>query len=352
MPAFLAVEIEIKSEDKELFKENFTRYNLDEGKVSVTNTFLPPSFIERLFPAEKFLFHIEADIKDNKKILLSRVMDDRMFFLCWYGNTGMTNSANARCYKNWDWWYAFIFGDKEPKSIANTVMQEEHLLKHTYARWADYGTLYGMSIDSFVCLSPERTDIIEKHLPQFDVQMNSMYYQIAVLCLVQRASILKFSAEVANLSDIEPDNEAIKGLIKQTKNIYWNYIQFKNKVYFRQVTSQIQGIEMYNQFQHIMNIPADAEILESKIEALHNYLNLLEGDTMNREMHRLTKIATFFLPASFIASMFGVGFITESTRFKGQAEWNVWTSWGIILIGGAIISLIFFWNNIFKPRKK
>jgi hypothetical protein len=289
-------------------------------------------------------------------------MDDRMFFLCWYGNTGMTDSVNARCYKSWDWWYCFIFGDKEWKSIANAPMQEQHLLRHTYARWSDYGTLYGMSRDSFVCLSPARADFEKRGTPPFDEQMNTMYYQMAVLCLAQRASILKFSAEVANLSDMKPEDTdiAIKNLIKQTKDIYWNYTQFKNKIYFKEVTSQIQGIEMYNQFHDIMNIPAEAEMLEKKIEALHSYLNLKEGemnlqeaDKMNKEMHRLTLIATIFLPASLIASLFGIGWITDATRFKGAANWNIWLAWGFIIIIGAIVSVIIVkWNKIFKGEKK
>lgn len=362
--AFLAKSITLRLKDKQPLIENFISYNLSERKISVTNTFLQPAFIEGLFDTGKFLFHITENLSEEK-ILLSRVADDRMFFLCWYGNTGFTKSPSVRCFKNWDWWYAFVFGDKTPKSIGNTAMQEEQLLRHTYARFSEWGTLYGMSRDSFVGLSPAINDMIEKEIPRIDIQMNTMYYQMAVLCLVQRASILKFSAEIANLSD-KPDENATKNLIMQTKNIYWNYLQFKNKVYFREVTSQIQGIEMYSQFQHVMNIPTEVEILENKIEALHNYLNMKEAEMnlkasdkmsqtandMNKDMHKLTWMAGVFLPITTLLSIFGLSTLgSENLSLENIQKFKPHWPFLISLVVVASLSAISIWI-IIKWMKK
>lgn len=345
--AFLAKQIKLEKLRKEPIIENFSDYNLENNKINPNQTFLPPAHIKELFNNDNFIFHVEENLKSNK-VLLSRVMDDRMFFLCWYGNNNLTNDPNARCFKNWHWWYAFIFGDKEPMSIANAAMQEEHLLKHTYARWSEYGTLYGMSRDSFVCLSPDANYMDEKSLPRIDIQMNTMYYQIAVLCLVQRACILKFSAEISNLSDCVK-HEISDKLVLKVKNVYANYLEFRNKIYFKEITSQIQGIEIYEQFQNVMNIPAEIEALEKKITALHEFLSLEDANAMNKEMKRLTTIATWFLPASFIATLFGIGFISESTMFFGKPQKNVWIAWIIIIGIGLVASILLLkYNN----RKK
>ncbi len=346
--AFLALSITVTINGVP-WEEDFSKFNLANKKISEQKTFLPPAYIENLFVQKSFRFHIEEDLGQSA-ILISRVMDDRMFFLCWYGNTDLTNSPEVRCYKSWDWWYAFIFGDKHPKSIANTQMQEEHLLKHTYARWSEYGTLYGMSSDSFVSLSPTAADMVANDIPRIDIQMNTMYYQIAVLCLAQRACILKFSAEISNLPDLFGENHPRNKVLKQAKEIYWNYMQFKNKIYLREITSQIQGIEIYDQFHHIMNIPAEVHILEDKISSLYNYLTLDKGEDMNREVHRLTWIATLFLPATFIASLFGIGLVTENTRLKGQTDPNILNAWLIICLAGLLISGVFLviikWRGI------
>lgn len=352
--AFLAVEIKIENLKSDPIIENFANYDLEKNNIDPHKTFLPPAHIRELFSHKNLIFHLEEKL-DNKKILLSRVMDDRMFFLCWYGNKYLTNSANARCFKNWDWWYAFVFGDKISKSIANSQMQEDHLQKHTYPRWSGYGTLYGMSRDSFVCLSPDQEILkSEKGIPRFDIQMNTMYYQIAVLCLAQRGSILKFSGEISNLSDWKnwKADKSDKQFLQRVKNVYGNYLEFRNKIYFKEITSQIQGIEIYEQFQAVMNIPNELQVLEEKIRALHEFLSLEEAEDMNREMHRLTWIAILFLPASFVASLFGISFISNTTGFMGEPQWNVWIAWIIIGIIFLLSIIIMNWFKIFHFCKR
>jgi len=209
---------------------------------------------------------------------------------------------------------------------------------HTYARWAGYGTLYGFSKDSFVGIT-NRSDFSAKIV----THMKTMYYQMAVLSLAQRASVLRFSAEVSNLADIARCNENEK-LIPNIKILYKNYIEFINKIYYREITPYIQGIEMYSQFQKIMELKENVKDLDDELNELFNYVKLEEDEKQSNEAHTLSIVATWFLPASFIASLFGIGFVSNSSSFKDKGLWIVW---GIICLSGTLIS----WG-IFKLLKK
>lgn len=343
---FLAKSIKLKIGNSVEFKETFENYK-GLSDISVHKTFYLPKFIAGLFNEENFVFHIESDFVTSK-VLLSRVVDDRLFFLCWYGNNVLSKSLSTFEKNDADWWYAFISGDKVPKSIANAELQKRHINEHTYARWLEYGTLYGMSRDSFVCISSDINYMNENDLPRIDVHMNSIYYQLVILCLAQKASILKFSAEIANLSDSAFEKEYGDILVSSVKSIYSNYIEFVNKIYFKEVSSQIQAIEIYTQLQGIMSVNNDVERLNTQIATLFNYLNFQKDERQNLEAHKLTWFATLFLPASFIASLFGIGFITEKTVFSGTADPKIWIAWSIIIgLGGGMSWIIFRFRNKF-----
>ena len=56
---------------------------------------------------------------------------------------------------------------------------------------------------------------------------------------------------------VDLDNETIQNiekLSKETEDIYEKYLGFLNKLYFKEVTAQDQGIELYNQAMKVMDI--------------------------------------------------------------------------------------------------
>ena len=95
----------------------------------------------------------------------------------------------------------------------------------TYDRWLDnvkddnsVGHLFGITRYSFMILASDcwfTNNIVNQHF-------KSLYFQMTQLVLVQRASILNFSAEV---SDIAKDPTASK-----VSDLYQRYIKFINKI--------------------------------------------------------------------------------------------------------------------------
>ena len=382
--AFLADSIEISIGGKGNFSDDFSEYeSIAEREVHhyEGNDFKhswvvkAPTYIRHLF-GDKFSFTLGDEKPDS--IRFNILTDDRMFFQSWYGNNDLATALKEKTqditsenaftanysfgsiekevkgkytatrteteypYLNNNDWHAYMFGDKGGPCIENKKMQKSLTEAHTYDRWAGYGTLFGLTRDSFVCITGSG-DFSELII----TQMKTMYYQMAVLCLAQRASVLRFSSEVSNLSDLARSNEN-KKLIANIKILYKNYIEFINKIYYREITPYIQGMEMYTQFQKIMDLKDNVKDLDEELNELFNYVKLEEDERQGNEAHSLSLIATWFLPASFIASLFGIGFIREYTTLTGKIDWELWKVWLIICGAGALVS----WFFIRKAKRK
>ncbi len=342
------------------FNEDFSPYL---SPLHVHNTFLPPDHILKIFgyrgnerdnQSKSFVFKREYHRKGNVRI--RKLTDDRMFFMCYYNNPMLANSLakigmgaldNEFAYLHDGFWHAFVFGDKNSRDITvkNEKFQEKLMGKHTYDRWInceaidkrnglDYikaGTLYGMSRDSFVCLGGWNL---------LAIHMTTMYYQMAILCLAQRSSVLRFSYEVGLITNqLEKNKDATKDI----KDLYKNYIQFINKIYFREVTSQIQGIEMYNQFQEVMGLEKDVKDLDNEIKELHTYISMVEQSN-------LSKVAVWFLPAGVIVGILGMNTFTEDT-FRFNSKMPDWIGIGWILAVVLVSTLCVMILNKYFNRK-
>ncbi len=337
---------------KIIFDEDFSQY---ENSISTESTFLPPDFIKKIFgyqgqeeesTSRSFVFRKSHERKGN--IRISKLTDDRMFYLCYYKNSKIANQL-AKKEKSVDtekfeylgdsYWYAYVFGDTNVKDITikNKSLQEDLIAKSSYSRWVDYknqggydGSLFGMTRDSFVCIGD---------WPELIIQMQTMYYQMAILCLAQRASVLRFSYEVSLITDQLEEN---KDATRDIKDLYKNYIQFINKIYFREVTSQLQGIEMYNQFQNVMGLEKDVKDLDSEIRELHTYISMVEQSN-------LSKVAVWFLPAGVLVGLLGMNTYSDDV-FKLEYEFNsqAWAWIGIVVF--ISISSVVLLTKVFNRK--
>ncbi len=309
----------------------FAYVNWQEGLKGVQNSELareiritmPPQFI-----SENFRRDLPPDIRplsnvitglfpDNLKehISFSPVLDDRMFVLCWYGNKTLAHilkqtvsdkrgGSESYLYLSSDWWYRFVFVDGSSPSCQNRPMFRHLMHEHTNARWVEYGTLYGASRYSFVALTDgsEGSAFILSHL-------QTMYYKLVELCLVQRASILRFSDEITEISRLDPGD---KKLSDKVNSLYRQYIRFVNKIYFREVTPQEQGIELYDLLQKHMRLDRDVKDLHQEIQEVNQYAMQVKEDRRNQSLEKLTYLATIFLIPTFITGYFGMNILDKS----------------------------------------
>ena len=302
--SFLADKVVVKI-GNESYEENFSYTDVPKEIVIA-------DYILKLLGTNTF-----TTKKDEiSKNFIQPSIDDRMFVLSWYADKAYSESLKNYKYIKDDKWYEYVFVDGAGKTINSPRMQKKLIKESTYDRWMNspYGlTLYGMSRYSFVCLSA--SDFPLAH-------MKSMYFQMFTLLLTQRASILRFSDEVTALSDIESQN-----METQISSLYKNYIRFVNKLYFREVTPQDQGLEVYNQARGILRIDNDIKDLDNEIEELHKYASMLEESRQAQEMNKLSKLGTYLVPPTLVAGFLGMNV------FGNRLESNCW-------IAGAVIATI------------
>lgn len=295
--------------------EEFKKY---ENKAYFKNEpFQIPQHFKDLFGKVPITVDWDERKAHEKKIFINPLIDDRMFVVSWYGNTDLCKELASETnekrdgfkilnYETSDWWYKYVFNDQRFATCQDKSMKSKLIQKHTYSRWSDYSTFYGINRYSFVCLT-DTLDNLKK--PGVDAaylvnHMQTIYYKMAELCLVQRACVLRFSQEVAGISAMK-DNKKIP-FTKRVSNLYKQYIKFVNRIYFREVTAQEQGIELYDMMQEHMRIEQNVKDLDNEISELNQYATLLEDQKRSNSLAILTLIGSIFIIPTFIVGFYGM----------------------------------------------
>ena len=134
-----------------------------------------------------------------------------------------------------------------------------------------------------------------------------MYYRMASLVLAQRVLSLYYSREISEISkELDEDKLTNKQLRKRVNTLNRDYLRFVNNVYFREVTPQDQGIELYDLMQEQMNIKRDEEGLSTEVEQLYHYVTMVNDEQRNKETERLSFIATLFLVPTLLTGIWGM----------------------------------------------
>lgn len=333
--------------------ENFER-NDETPKLYLNNKiekpFLLPIFIRALLPNCNFFDSYEEIHKEG--IFIYPVIDDRMFVLSWYGNTTIASKLTRKSdlsiikaknlqrseweiypetvnYEDDEYWYKYLFIDSGLKTCQNDKMTQEMLKKHGYYRWSNFNTFYGVSRYSFVCITNDYEKLKKDGAGYIPNHIRSMYYKMVELSLIQRASILRFSDEVTEVSTLKPE----EGLIERIDDLYKNYIRFINKIYFREITAQEQGIELYNLIQQHFNLERDVKDLDNEIQELYNYALLYEQQESQKAINRITILGALFFIPTFILSYYGTNIFDENLiTLNKQGIKLIIISLGVIMV--------------------
>ncbi|KEO75917.1 hypothetical protein [Anditalea andensis] len=337
--SFLPKNIKVSyCEEKETF-ESFNKYE----NINLHQIIQPPAYIKSLF-CNDFVFS-EKTCWDETKITITHLTDDRMYTLCWYPNELLSRKLKAKSkasnYKEYMFlgnpdWYKLIFCDsKNGLTCQSDIMLRQHTLDYTYDRWVNYGTLYGITRDCLFCLTDEgdfARDAILLH-------MRSVYYQMAILCLAQRASVQKISYDLTQTLKELDGNKLNSTQTKQAVSIQTMYLKFNNLLSFKEVTDQIQGIEMYQKMQVAMGIQGITDQLDREIEELHSLLNMDESIKLSEEANLISRIAMYTVPASLVMALFAL--FSGDLVFSSSYDISPGRSYAIVLlVAVSVITLL------------
>ena len=140
------------------------------------------------------------------------------------------------------------------------------------------------------------------------------------LVLVQRASLLAFSDSISRVN-FNIDNIEAADIIG---NIYRNYIVYIKKLYFVNVTSQVQGVELYEKLHNTFNIKEHIESFDNELSKMNIYLSSLKDSEKRESQNNLFNLlAGLFLPATLVSGILGMNnILTDNKFFIGK--------WGVI----------------------
>lgn len=275
--SFLAKKLSLKLKNG-VIEEDFD-YGVKEKPTKLSKT-ITNLLGENFISTEKELN--EGCFKRKETIFIRPIIDDRMFVICYYSDSAssrvLTNFDKEEYLKN-DFWYKFLFVDNGEATCQDKKMTKELLSKSTYTRWKDYGSLFGVSRYSFVLLCDESgfsKNVLYNH-------MNTIYYEMILLTLVQRASILRFSDETSRIANFENED-----MYKPIKKLQEYYIRFVNTIYFREVTAQEQGIELYDKLMEFMRIDREVKRLDDEIDEIQRYISLETNEKTNKLLNLIT----------------------------------------------------------------
>lgn len=315
----LARSIRLETNGRVWAIEDFSRWLADRDLER------EPDLVRLLLPREM-----------QDQVQLTPVLDDRMFTVCWYGNQEVVDWIKGdkpeEIYKTHGWWYQYVFVDNDGPTCPNLEMRRRLLEAATDPRWINDGTFYGVSRYSFHTLTGNFARhwfgrIICSHT-------QTMYYKIALLALVQRACLMRFSQEVAAISQLPKTDRHIAARVS---SLYKQYLRFVNKIYFREVTAQEQGIELYDTLQEQMRLEKHVKDLELEIQELHQYVSMLETEQRNDKLDILTYIGAFFVVPSFIGTYFGIADYNFNDHWLEISVFSILSAFfalGVIRSGG------------------
>lgn len=282
--------VKIRLSPFEEVEEHFER-NYYQESLSITPLImkvLGDPFICRL----KF-FHLG-------KIFIEPILGNQMFCLCLYKNEEILNRVRTgrlsyqeieplmTLNKRGDW-------KRECDEETNT-----HYIKNN-------DCIYGLSRIVLLCVAKE-------------VPKTRLYDQLISLVLMQRATLLSLSTEIARISTL-----AQVEIAPAIASIYEIYIQFINQLYFKEVTEDEEGGEIYEELSVQLKIREEMEQLNFEIDEVREYASLVEQAQSKIKVELLTVVGAALVIPSFVTSLFGMNILQhEITHWWDSKEVALW----------------------------
>ncbi len=273
-----------------------TDSHITNFKDKVDNYFENNEGIDELCEPAAFLYDIlNCDLetndgsKDKKGLPFTNkevipFADDRMFLCSIIRDAGL-----SECIKNGtlneELLYSILFVDSGDASCQNKEMRKKLLEDAVYARWSDYGTLYGVTSYSLFCIT---TDDVKANVEPTVVRPFLLEYSYFIsLVLAQRIGMMSFTVRAEEIiKNINKPRKIRRGSKKgmgyfqalKFSKIQAQYIDFKNRLLILEASNQEQGIEIYKLLQKQMLVKEEQEILDGQLQSLYEAANISVGN--------------------------------------------------------------------------
>lgn len=268
-------------------------------------------------------FSTQESPNKNGKILIETILGNQMFCLCLYKNKEILKSIQDS---------TVSYETLERMMTINkkvTYHEEDDIPEHIGSTYylKNKGGIYGISRFALLCVA--------RDLPE-----NKLYDKLVSLVLMQRATLLSLSNEIAKVSTLGKAEIA-----PAISSIYEIYIQFINQLYFKEVTEDAQGAHIYEKLSEQLKIQEELEQLNFEIEEVREYANLVEQAQSTIKVELLTIIGAALVIPSFVTSLFGMNILQKEINHWWRSERVALWMNSYVLLPILITVVVCTWNK-------
>ena len=251
-------------------------------------------------------------------VLVEPILGSQMFCSCMYYNENLTRLLNEE--KEEEWNLASLMSFNRQSHALAALAQQKDQAESQFLKCEEH--IYGINRYMLLCITKQKVH-------------DKLYDQLVKLTLMQRATLLNLSSELARISSL-PKSE----LSSAISSIYEIYIQFINQLYFKEVTEDSEGTYIYEQLSKALKIEEELEQLNFEIDKVHEYADLVEQSASNFKVQLLTIIGAALVIPSFVTGFFGMNiFQKEALHWWENSSVVLWLNSYVALPILAVIAL-------------
>lgn len=254
----------------------------------------------------------------EEQMLIEPILGNQMFCCCMFYNANLVEGLYKEQIA-----LEQIAGLMTNNKKSNALEEIEKLAgesENSYLKCKEH--LYGINRFMLLCITKE-------------VVHDRLYDQLVKLVLMQRATLLNLSSELARISTLPKCD-----LPSAIASIYEIYIQFINQLYFKEVTEDPEGAYIYDQLSKAFKIEEELSQLNFEIDEVHEYATLVEQSTSNVKVQLLTIIGAALVLPSFVTGFFGMNiFQKEAAQWWHNRAVGLWLNSYVLLPILAVVAL-------------
>ncbi len=261
-------------------------------------------------------FKVKVKNRSEESILIEPILGNQMYCCCIYQNAALVEE---------------ILGQEDmTKSLERLMILGKRMNYHNEGMEGKKNAYYLKNEFNIYCVSRFMLLCITKTWAE-----SKLYNQLITLVLMQRATLLNVSTEIARISTLPKYelSEAIEG-------IYEIYIQFINQLYFKEVTEEFEGACIYEALSKVFKIEEELNQLNYEVDEVHEYATLIEQAASNVKVQILTIIGAALVLPNFVTGFFGMNlFKEEALRWWENRQVILWLNSYFFLPTLAVIAL-------------
>lgn len=135
--------------------------------------------------------------------------------------------------------------------------------------------------------------------------VHAMYFYMTLLALYCRVSMHDYSAKLARAAKELLENPGKKASRDNVEKLRASFIKFTNVYWYHEVTSQIQGMEIFDLQRRALNLDRSYEEIKDELEHVNDHIRMVWQEKVSHTANTLALVGLFLAAASVFSGLSG-----------------------------------------------